>query len=133
MLDSLFSRGSIGPLESLLAFAGERHRVLAGNIAHVDTAGYRTLDLPVAGFEKALSRAFEAQRGSTPGLFVAPPAGRGAVESADAGRLKPDGNNVDLDLEMAKMVRNQSLHATAAALLAQQFSVLRSAVLGRVV
>jgi flagellar basal body rod protein FlgB len=125
MIDSLFTRGSIGPLESLLAFAGARHRVIAGNIAHVDTAGYRTLDLPADGFGRALARAFE---GRISGV-LAPPR---AVESADAGMLKPGGNNVDLDLEMAKMVRNQSLHVAASALLAQQFAMLRTAITERV-
>ena len=56
----------------------------------------------------------------------------GLAPTGDAGTLKPDGNNVDLDLEMAKMVRNQSLYTTAAALLAQQFSLMREAISGRV-
>ena len=54
------------------------------------------------------------------------------LRSVDAGVLKPNGNNVDLEIEMAKMVRNTALHSTAAALLAQQFMLLREAIAGRV-
>ncbi len=66
-------------------------------------------------------------------LFRMPGPERFEPRPADeSGTLKGGGNNVDLDLEMARMVRNQSLHATAAALLAQQFSLLREAISGRV-
>ena len=40
------------------------------------------------------------------------------LRSVDAGVLKPNGNNVDLEIEMSKMVRNSALHSTVAALLA---------------
>jgi flagellar basal-body rod protein FlgB len=143
MLDSMFSRGSIGALESRMAFAGQRHRVIAGNIANVDTVGYKTLDVPVADFERSLAKAFAAHRTSTTGAFELPSSGRvrsgpdglrlRTQEAADAGILKHIENNVDLDIEMAKMVKNQSLHSTAAALLAQQFGLLRSAIMERVV
>jgi len=53
--------------------------------------------------------------------------------AADAGTLKPGGNNVDLEIEMAKMVRNNALHGTAAALLAHQYSLLREAISGHVI
>ena len=77
-----------------------------------------------------LARAFRDQKAS--GLFELKGDPLGLAPAADAGTLKPNGNNVDLDLEMAKMVRNQSLHATATALLAQQFSLMREAISGRV-
>jgi flagellar basal body rod protein FlgB len=51
--------------------------------------------------------------------------------SVDAGVLKPNGNNVDLEIEMAKMARNNALHSMAAALLAQQFTLLREAISGQ--
>jgi flagellar basal body rod protein FlgB len=53
------------------------------------------------------------------------------LRSVDAGVLKPNGNNVDLEIEMAKMVRNSALHSTVAALLAQQFTLLREAISGQ--
>jgi flagellar basal-body rod protein FlgB len=125
MMDRLFGAGSLRALETMLTFASDRQKVIAGNIANVDSAGYRTRDLSESDFRSALARAFGG-RGGLPGGFE-------AGESADAGPLKAGGNNVDLELEMAKMVRNTALHSAAAALLAHQFSLLREAVSGHVI
>src|SRR5687768_365951 len=112
MIESLFNRGSIPALDALLKFAGARHRAIAGNIANIDTVGYRTLDVPVASFDAAMARAFQDQKASPTGVFAMKGDFLSLAPSGDAGTLKLTGNNVDLDLEMAKMVRNQSLHAT---------------------
>jgi flagellar basal-body rod protein FlgB len=115
MLDRLFSGGALPSLEAMLTYASARQRLIAANIANVDTVGYRTRDLGEPDF-----------RGALDGILRPRPA-------ADAGAVKPDGNNVDLDIEMAKMVRNTALHGTVAALLAQQFALLREAVAGHVI
>ncbi|MBI3858517.1 MAG: hypothetical protein HY293_22765 [Planctomycetes bacterium] len=105
----------------MLTFASSRHKVIAANLANVDTVGYRTRDLSESEFQRHLARAF----GGSPERpeFRSGPA-------AAAGILKAGGNNVDLEVEMAKMVRNTALHSTAAALLAQQFTMLREAISG---
>ncbi len=125
MIDRLFGAGSFRALETMLTFAAERQKAIAANIANVDSVGYRTRDLSEGDFRAALTRAFEGRDGA--------PAGFALGESADAGPLKAGNNNVDLELEMAKMVRNSALHSTAAALLAHQFSLLREAVSGHVI
>lgn len=119
----MYSAGALPALEALLNFAAERQRVIAANVANVDTLGYRTRDLSEGDFRRALDRAFSG--GGRPDGFQ-------VGEAAEAGALKPGGNNVDLELEMAKMVRNNALHSTAASLLAHQFSMLREAVAGRI-
>jgi flagellar basal-body rod protein FlgB len=124
MLDRLFAGGSLPALEAMLAFASERQRVIATNIANVDTLGYRTRDLSEGEFRRALDGAFGGR-----GL----PARVEAQEADDGGTLKPGGNNVDLEVEMAKMLRNSVLHSTASTLLAHQFSLLREAVSGHVI
>jgi flagellar basal-body rod protein FlgB len=124
----LFDRGSVPVLEALLGFASARHRVIATNVANVDTAGYRTKDLPAAAFRRALDRAFE-ERGRSPlGLFEAPRPDLRPEAAPDAGPLKENGNNVDLDLEMGRLARNATVHQTAASLLAHQFAMMREAV-----
>jgi flagellar basal body rod protein FlgB len=126
VIEGLFGRRSVPALDTLMRFAEARHRAIAGNIANIDTVGYRTLDVPVARFDEALARAFETGDFSMRADVLRP------APTADAGTLKPTGNNVDLDIEMAKMVRNQSLYSMAAALLAQQFSLMREAISGHV-
>ena len=124
MLNRLFSAGALPALEAMLTFASSRQRTIATNIANVDTAGYRTRDRSESDFQGRLARAFR-------GLASSPGVPEGLA--ADAGILKPNGNNVDLEIEMAKMVRNSALHSTAAALLAQQFAMLREAIAGHVI
>jgi flagellar basal-body rod protein FlgB len=125
MLDRLFSSGSLPALEALLRFSSERQRAIAGNIANVETVGYRTRDLSESGFRQELARLFQGHGLSPEALRVGP--------AADAGPLKTNGNNVDLEIEMAKMVRNNALHSTAASLLAHQYSLLREAISGHVI
>jgi flagellar basal-body rod protein FlgB len=143
MMERLFNRGSLPALESMLSFAVARHRVIADNIANVDTGGYRARDLSVGDFRRAMARAYEAQRGPGAGAWTlersrsVSPEGSGvraeARPAADAGILKPGGNNVDLEVEMGRLVQNQSLHVFAAGLLSHQFLMLREAVAERVI
>jgi flagellar basal-body rod protein FlgB len=120
MLNRLFGRGSLPALEAMLTFASARQKVLAANIANVDTAGYRARDLSETDFQRLLRGQEERA------AFREGPA-------ADAGPLKPGANNVDLELETAKMVRNSALHSTAASLLTHQFALLREAIAGHVI
>ncbi len=132
MVAGMFERGSVPALEAMLRFASARHRVIAANVAHAETAGYRARDLRVDAFREALARAFEGARRSPTGVFEAPRLDLSPVPAADAGPLKENGNNVDLDTEMGRMVRNATVHQTAASLLAHQFAMMREAVAERV-
>jgi len=123
MIERLFRGASLSASEAMLQFAADRQKAIAANIANVDTAGYRAQDLSEADFKRQLDNLFSSK--GKPVVIRSGPA-------ADAGIVKPNGNNVDLEIEMAKMVRNSALHSAAAALLAQQFTLLREAVAGRV-
>ncbi|WP_237226832.1 flagellar basal body rod protein FlgB [Rubinisphaera sp. JC750] len=61
MLESLLQQTTIPLLEQVAAFGSRRHSVLAGNIANIDTPDYRTRDLPVQDFEKAVQSAINAR------------------------------------------------------------------------
>ena len=56
MLNRLFAGGSLPTLEALLSYASARQKVIAANIANVDTLGYRTRDLAAPDFRSALDR-----------------------------------------------------------------------------
>jgi flagellar basal-body rod protein FlgB len=142
MVSGMFNRGSIPALEAMMHFTSARHKAIAANIANVDTVFYKALDAPEADFKKALARAYDGQRNSPTGVFemearrgLRPTATGLQVrfdESADAGILKHTENNVDLEIEMGKMVKNAGLHNMAASLLAHEFTMLREAISGRV-
>lgn len=66
MLSGVFGTGPLPFLKEMAKFAERRQEVLAGNIANIDTPGYRMHDLPVADFQKALQRGIALQRQSKP-------------------------------------------------------------------
>ena len=57
-----------------LVFAQARHQVLAGNIANLDTPGYRVRDLSVENFQQRLKEVIEGSqvgaRSITPGVVT---------------------------------------------------------------
>jgi len=112
----------IGLLAQALDVAGLRHRVIAHNIANVNTPGFRHLQVI---FEEELSQAL-SERGHAAAAQVRPT----VVESpGDAAR--EDGNTVDIDMELARLGKNNLLYRAFAQLLAARLATLRSAVTGR--
>ena len=144
MLERMFNRGSIPALEAMVSFASARHKTVAANIANADTPGYKVMDVNEGDFKKAMSRAFKAQNESSQGTWemerqgsVRPGRfGRALearpLEAKDTGILKHIENNVDLEIEMGKMVKNSAMHSLATNLLAHQFNLLREAISERV-
>ncbi|MCA8983130.1 MAG: hypothetical protein R3C12_11315 [Planctomycetaceae bacterium] len=62
MIESLLQQTTIPLLEQVTAFGQKRHQVLAGNIANIDTPDYKTRDLPMQDFERALRLAVQTRR-----------------------------------------------------------------------
>ncbi|HEV3118597.1 MAG TPA: flagellar basal body protein, partial [Gemmataceae bacterium] len=84
-------------LTRLLDVAALRQDVIAQNVANVNTPGYSTL---AVSFEDALKDAL------TPGSGGRVPAVAAEVVPGTGGRPREDGNNVDIDLEMARLQKN---------------------------
>lgn len=100
--------------------AALRQKVIAQNVANVNTPGYRRLAVE---FEDEMAKAL-----GTPG--GAPGAVSGTVVVADAAE-RVDGNTVDLDREMGDLTKNGLLYQAAAQIAASRMASLRSAVSGR--
>lgn len=101
--------GSLDTLQAALTYHRERHSVLAGNVANLDTPGYRPLDL--------------ARPSETSG-------GQAQVITAfdDGGAFQgPDGNAVSLEREMAKIDANRTRYNTTAELVSRRIAMLRYA------
>lgn len=125
MFERLFAGTSVPVLAEVMAFAAARQRVLANNVANIDTPGFRALDLPEARFREALAAAVErARRGGVPlGLE---PALYQPVRIGGTARV--DGNDVSLDSELAKMSKNATEYQVAARLLAGRLRFLRDVI-----
>lgn len=108
---------SIKVLEMGLAASSLRQRVLAHNIANVGTPGFKRSRVE---FERQLAEAVQERREVT---ALEPVVVR---ETNSTGR--PDGNNVDIELEMTQLAENQVLYSALTRQLSDHFARLRSVI-----
>lgn len=117
-----------------LDFRAQRNILLAGNIANIETPGYKAQDLV---FEKALG---EAMRAREPGpLTITHPRHLDGRMAKPLALVKPeviqsanpvgslDGNSVELEKEMAKLAENQVSFQALAQMMTFKFNQLRTA------
>ncbi len=88
-----------------------RQKLVASNIANADTPGYRTQDI---NFRSEFENAVQGQGPST-------------VEP-DGLPVKPDGNNVNLDLEARLLAENALRFSIASSFARSDLSSIRSAI-----
>jgi flagellar basal-body rod protein FlgB len=136
MLSGLFDSTNIPVLGEVLNFAQARHGVLAGNIANVNTPGYRTRDLSEGAFQQRLKDAISQARSGqplSPGLASSQEGDpiRGVRASLE-NILYHDDTNIDLEKQVAEISKNQLLHNFALTVLTDQFALLESAISERV-
>jgi flagellar basal-body rod protein FlgB len=113
----------IAALEASLSFHRERHAVLAGNVANLDTPGYRPLDLTRRSADDPADLAV-----TDPGHVATQDSPEIVTSFDDGGQLQgPDGNAVSLERELAKIDANRARYATAAELVSRRLALLRYA------
>jgi flagellar basal-body rod protein FlgB len=132
MLPSLFASTTIPALSEVLNFAQARHTVLAGNIANVNTPGYRLRDLNEAEFQQQLKEAITHSH-RAPSLADTEPGDpllkvRRSLENL----IYHDDTNIDLEKQVAEMTKNHLLHNFALTVMTDQFRLLESAISERV-
>ncbi len=141
-LDNLINRGRLPVLEKVTAFAEARHRVLAENIANIDTPGYRAKQLDPKLFQAKLAEAIETRRDAT-GEPLRLEATR-QFHTDDQGRLRVtptlrptenllfhDGTNASIERQMAALAENTLMHRVSIELMQERFTSLRKAIAGR--
>ncbi len=119
-------------LHKSLDFRAKRNALLAGNIANIETPGYKAKDMV---FEKALGRAMKAH---LPGpLNVTNPMHMDGRQILPLHLVRPDfirtsnpvgnldDNSVDLEREMVKLGENQVAYQALAQMISHKFSTLR--------
>lgn len=109
-------------LGRLLDVTQLRHSVIAQNVANVNTPGFRRLDVD---FQQAFARAMAAGNEAS-AIDVQP-----KIVAGQGGAERPDGNNVDIDLEMGQLQKNTLLYRVYTQVLAMRLAQWRSAASGR--
>ncbi len=145
MVTGLFDSSTLPVLEQVVSFTEARHGVLAGNIANLDTPGYRGRDLSTAEFKTRLKEAIESRQRTAETSRAPYPYPEGAVsrtttaaESKVAtvtdtvkGMLRHDDNNTSLEEQISEIAKNQAQHSLALSLMNAQFRLLRAAITER--
>jgi flagellar basal-body rod protein FlgB len=149
MLSSLFQASTIPVLEQVVNFTEARHGVLAGNVANLDTPGYRTRDLSPALFQERLKTAISSKHepvsptynpltaGMTAPHSVATCTDRQAtafqrVDDASKSILRHDDGDVGMEQQINEIVKNQQQHNLAVSIMSAQFRLLKAAITERV-
>ena len=114
---------TVDTLQAALTYHRERHTVLAGNVANLDTPGFRPADLQrrPADDPGAMAVTHEGH--------MAPPGTTDFVTSFDDGGALQgqDGNAVSLERELSKIDANRARYATSAELVSRRLAMLRYA------
>lgn len=144
MFSSFLDTSTVPVLEQVVNFTQARHGVLAGNIANIDTPGYKTRDLSPDNFQKKLKEAVEHRHRSAESptyAFNAQLAGRnvatmgrdgmGHVRESMKEILFHDHSDVSIEQQVAEISKNQAQHNLALSLMTAQFRLLRAAITER--
>ena len=129
-------RNTISLLERTLNLRSLQHRVLASNIANMDTPNYKAVELAVveemnrnhdsgSGIQLVQTRPGHLPLKHNPADYL-----NLKVAKPPEFSLRGDGNTVDLDRTMGKLAENTLLYKTAAQILSQKFSGLKNAIRG---
>ncbi len=150
----LFDSSTIPVLEQVINFTQARHGVLAGNIANIDTPGYRTRDLSPELFQNALKEALQerdqpltptypydnsladlqtalGQLGETLGSTIPGQDGMAKVKDSMKSILFHDNSDISIEHQVTELTKNQFQHNLAISIMTSQFRLLRAAITER--
>jgi flagellar basal-body rod protein FlgB len=107
--------------------AVQRQSVSAGNLANIDTPGYKTREV---AFGDALDRELDAPLATTNARHLggATPDGRSDAKETAGLEERLDGNNVQLDRELLTMSKAAGDFNAAQTILAAKFRLVRYAI-----
>lgn len=141
MLTRIFDSTTLKGMEKALDGAALRQKVIANNIANVDTPNYKAVEVT---FEDQLRRALEKEVTGGLGLKTTHPRHISVnEEGSTVFNMEPqirtvkgtsyrnDKNNVDIDREMAKNSENELYYNAVIRALNDEFKLLRTAITGR--
>jgi flagellar basal-body rod protein FlgB len=130
-IDRLLNQGNAPLLEQVVQFSSKRHRLIAENIANVDTPGYRQKDLSVERFQSLLRDRIETRRQAPPGSV-----GFGDISSEATNPTRNilfhDRNNRSMEQLATDLAKNAMMHNLAVELLRKQFMGLEAALRERI-
>jgi flagellar basal-body rod protein FlgB len=144
LISELANSGAMPTLEAMVRFSGARQRVIAHNIANMETPNFQPMDVSPADFQKALGKAIDVRRKTTGEDGALAFKGTAQVQFQKDGSvtLTPgtpsgnilfhDRNNRDLEGLMAQESENVAVFRTSIELLRTRYGILQTAISERV-
>jgi flagellar basal-body rod protein FlgB len=107
-------------LDAAIGAAGMRHQVLANNIANVNTPGFKRSDVK---FDGLLAHALDDANasGNTKAITDLQP----SVTVENNTVMRADGNNVDIDNEMASLAENNVRYNALVQMASKELNILK--------
>jgi len=126
MIDPIFQTDNYQLARKLLDASVLRHEAIASNIANVETAGFRRLDIAPDFASQLKARMAAGDFGRTADSLR--PA---LAEDQTARSVRPDGNTVELERELLVMNRNLVEHDFLTEIVSRNIKQLKLAITGR--
>lgn len=139
-LNGIIGSSTTSALEQMASFTEARQKVIAENIANVDTPGYQHKNVDVADFQQALAQAMQDRSGDEGLARVS----SDQVQYTDAGQmvLRPDieqaenltfhdGTNGQIEKDMTEMSRNLLLNQVSVDMLRHHYRMMETAIRGK--
>jgi len=118
-----------------MEWLGQRHRVIAHNVANADTPNFHSRDLKPLDFKATLARVDSVKLASVQGNHLT---GTGAQRNTERElstnmlyEVTPDGNGVDLEQQMIKMQQSRADYTMMANLYQKHIGMMKTAITGR--
>jgi len=131
VLNSLLQSAHVLVLEKALSAASLRHNVISNNIANVNTPGFKKSDV---SFEDKLQLAMNAKSSSMARTHErhlpmrARLSDEPSISTSATTVLRGDGNNVDIDSEMAALAKNSIYYDAVAQQIGKYFATIKSVI-----
>ena len=139
LIERLLSSDTLNLVQRALDASALSHNVIANNIANVDTPGFKRSEVV---FNEQLKAALKARSGQSQqlqlettdprhfALSAAPDPAmlRPRVVTDETTTLRNDGNNVDIDNEVAKLAQNTVWYQTLAQIAQHQYAQILDAI-----
>ncbi len=110
-------------------YSGLRHKVIANNIANLNTPNYKALDIV---FRDQLKAFIKSKSENCSSVYSLPPPTTIFAGYQSDQRPNIELNTVDIDQEQVKLAQNTILHNSYLQLLGSKFRILRTSISGNV-
>ena len=129
----LFSDNVPSMLKKALDFQSQRHLLISSNISNLDTPGYKAKDIDFKSqLASAIGRSNDLAMKVTHPVHFGP--GASSLKSmqpqtfVESDEPRSNGNNVNIDKEMAKLAENQIAYSATIQLMSKRSSTIRAAI-----